>query len=713
MVSPVTCWRIAGAAAALLIAAPTIAAAQDGHVPVADLLQVSDFSGLSASPDGRAVVFRIERADLASNSYPASWYAWSEGNVRSLGSGGAAIYVDPGIPAPETPVWSGDGAAIYFRALVDGQVQLWRARLDGSGSGAVLVDDADIISLSATEGGQGLTFVTGPSRAEIRRAEEQEYDAGILVDQHVDLAQNLFRGGMINGRRATQRLTGRWFERDGLLWRAPRRVRHLDFATLTVREREGAGQSDEAPAQPRRGEARAVSRSGDRATASWSEGIGAIEVRRQGGCQLSCGTGACRERISWLAWGRSPDELIFATQDVARAQSIHVWDLTSGAIRLLARSDGLLSGGREREAPCVVAEGALFCAPESAISPPRLERIDLENGARTVVFDPNAELRSRLRLRAEHLRWRGGEGHEFTAVLLSAPARSAGPRPLFVNYYLCEGFLRGGLGDEWPLASLAAAGIDALCITGTILPGPQDAPANNRAAVEGISAIVAQLGREGRIDRARVGMGGLSFGSEVTLWVAFNTRLLAAASIASPGLEPAYYWFNGVRGRDHHEILESAWGIRAPEETPARWRRLSAALNAERITAPLLMQLPEQEARFVVELHARLSNSPTPVELHAFPDEPHLKVQPRHKLAAYQRNLDWFRYWLLGQRDPDPLRREQYERWDRLRERQRALIATPRSVPTTRGSRDRRSGSSAGRSAPAPAADRPRRSPDR
>jgi dipeptidyl aminopeptidase/acylaminoacyl peptidase len=115
--------------------------------------------------------------------------------------------------------------------------------------------------------------------------------------------------------------------------------------------------------------------------------------------------------------------------------------------------------------------------------------------------------------------------------------------------------------------------------------------------------------------------------------------------------------------------LRRSWGLGAPEETPERWRTISPALNTERIRAPLLMQFSEQEARLATELYARLSNSTTPAELHIFPDEPHLKVQPRHRLAVFQRNLDWFRFWLLGHRDSDPAKAEQYRRWRALAER--------------------------------------------
>lgn len=90
-------------------------------------------------------------------------------------------------------------------------------------------------------------------------------------------------------------------------------------------------------------------------------------------------------------------------------------------------------------------------------------------------------------------------------------------------------------------------------------------------------------------------------------------------------------------------------------------------LPAEKIHVPILFQLPEQEARRIPELYTRLARNGTPTELHAFPDEGHIKVQPRHRLAVYERNLDWFRYWLQDHRDQDQAKAEQYRRWDELR----------------------------------------------
>jgi hypothetical protein len=126
--------------------------------------------------------------------------------------------------------------------------------------------------------------------------------------------------------------------------------------------------------------------------------------------------------------------------------------------------------------------------------------------------------------------------------------------------------------------------------------------------------------------------------------------------------------------------MREYFGVGSPEDDPKGWQAISPALNVGRITAPLLMQLPENEARGEMEILSRLASTPTPVELYAFPDENHIKFQPRHRLAAYRRSLDWFRYWLQDYVDPDPAKAAQYVRWAALRHRRdEAQRSNPRS----------------------------------
>lgn len=664
--------------AALLAAAtgvPAPAAVEPGWPELRELVELADLSALSASPDGRLVAFRTDRPSIERNSYELAWHVLdtATGATRRIASGGEPIPIEPGMLAAEPPVWSPDGRRIYFRALRAGAVQVWRAAVDGSGSQAVTAEEGDVLSVERSMDGRALLYRVGPPRAEIERAELDEYDNGILVDEHVELGQNLFRGAIINGRHATQRLTGNWFVRGGLLWSRAPRLKRLDLETLArteAREQEFAtpadAQGNEAP------ESVARSSRGDVATSVWSGSEGSLTVVREGGrgATLTCPAEACRtDRVAWTAWRPGRDQLVFATADRAIVMTLHLWDLASGQVRTIIRANGLLNGGRQENRPCALTASEAVCVVAEPTSPPRLEAIDLETGVGRPSFDPNRPLRARRWPSAERLNWRGPDGREFTGVLFLPERAPERPLPLFINYYRCEGFIRGGLGDEWPFALFAASGIAAMCVNATRMGGPQDGVGQYRAALGGIEVLIDVLDNRGLADRSRVGMGGLSFGSEVTMWAVANSDLISVASVASPQFAPSTYWFNSVRGRDYPRILRQVWGLGSPTETPEQWRLLSPALHVDRIRVPLLMQLSEQESRYGIEFYAQLTNSSTPTELYVFPDEPHIKVQPRHRLAVYRRNLDWFRFWLQGHEDPDPSKTDQYRRWRALAER--------------------------------------------
>lgn len=637
-----------------------------------ELVEIADIEALVASPDGREIAFRVQRASIDENSYSLVWFVadLSSGSVARVADGGKPIYND-GLIEAEAPVWSPDGRFFYHRALVDGAIGIWRTAADGSENTAVVVGDSDIESFELSADGRTISYVTGPTRDSIQRAERREYDDGILIDSAIDPAQNLFRGGFVHGRVSSQRLIGRWYERGGLLWRAPR-VRHrLDLTsfreqpteTLPARTLEPLTASWKPPGIS------VAAPDGAIAAASGSEDEPLLEIRDPHGGRVSCNAAPCREKIVALAWRPGTRDLLFTTQDEHLRQSLYRW--TPGReVRLLAASDGQLSGGRSGSAPCAVTRISAVCVEASAAAPPRLEEIRLGDGRRESLFDPNAHLRGRTAPKVEQLSWKLDDGRVATGTLLFSAGAKPVRAPLFVNYYFCPGYLRGGIGDSYPLAPLVDAGFVVACLN--VVPFKQwgDGADRERAALASVASLVRLLDSRGWIDAKRVGMGGFSAGSEAAMWVAMNSNLLGAAAVASPQYEPTQYWMSSVRGRDVPRVLKEFQQAGPPDKDRERWKIISPALNTERIRAPLLMQLPEQEMRAAIELYAKLSNTSTPVEMYAFPDEAHIKIQPRHQLAVYNRNLDWFRYWLQGYRDPAPEKDEQYRRWDALRRRQ-------------------------------------------
>jgi dipeptidyl aminopeptidase/acylaminoacyl peptidase len=645
---------------------------------VRDLAEIADIGGLRLSPDGRFVAYRIERPSIALNDTPTSWYvAPVDGSAppRRIADGGMAIHV-PESPDVEFPLWSLDGHWIYFRALIDRSVQVWRAATDGSVQQQLSHDDADVEAFELDEPRHLLLYRVGASRAAIATAEQQEYDDGVRIDASVDPAGGLVRQDVVNGRPTTVRVTGKWFHHAGLLDAEPRQLRAIDLtslATVPPPATGGAGIEEKVSVWGEEGghPFRIRVRSDDERGAVLVRMTGldrSVVVTRSDGQEILCRAQACEgQPIDLVQWLPHADAVLFSTHD-GWTQRLFLWDVGSPQAHAVAQASGQWSGDRMSYYPCAVGERTVACVRASAAEPPRLETIDLATGRVRVLDTPNAGLGLTDGVREEDLQWRDGSGRSFSGHIFW-PANPTGKRvPLFVTYYVCPGFLRGGTGDEFPLIPLAAHGIAALCIQRTAAaPGGSDNVDQYVQALSGVEAIVDRLDALGLIDRQRIGMGGLSFGGEVTAWALMNSPLLAAASISSTLFEPTYWWFNGVAGRDIHDGVRSMWQLGAPDETPERWKQLSPAFNVDRIRAPLLMQMPEQEFRMNMELYARLTEAGRAADLYAFPQEPHVKIQPRHKLAVYQRNLDWFRYWLTGAIDPDPLKAGQYRHWQAFR----------------------------------------------
>ena len=667
------------------------------------LLEVQDLSSPALSPDGRFVAFRQEAASVERNTYGSAWYVLaldSPGAPTRVSDGGAPLRYDFGGVVSSPPIWSPDGRWIFYRAEFDGAVQIWRARTDGSLVERISADPANVETFALSPDGCELVYAVGAARAEIEAAETAEYDRGIRIDPTIAIGQGLFQSADIDGRLASVRMAGDWSDRGGLLARTPRRWKIVDLARGVTRDasptdlqRLASVMTDTLHPPDKAGDAIASARSADRGDLAYGIAGGdgpKLWVLRNGKpalAPIACLDRACRNAsIAAVAWRPGRDQVAFTTWDRDRghAQSLRLWDLPSGAVHTIVEASGLLAGGRGSglNESCAVGSAVAACVAAEADAPPRLERIDLETGTRQVLYAPNRALAATVGPPAQFLRWNDPSGRVFTGDFFPPAGAKTTPAPLFITYYSCSGYLRGGAGDEWPLASLAGAGVGALCINEPPSdPSRFDQLVRYQTALSGVSAAIRMLAAKGLADPSRVGMGGLSFGSEVTLWVAMRSNLLAAASVSSSAVTPTYYLFHGLQPQ-YRSVIKRLWGLGSPDDTPARWKLISPAFNADKIHAPLLLQMPEQEYLEALDYFMPLANSATPTDLYVFPNEPHQKVQPQHKLAAYERNLDWFRFWLQGYVDPDPRKAAQYDLWQAMRRRAAAAQRSP-SAPAT------------------------------
>lgn len=683
------------------------------------LVEATDLGNPVISPDGRYVAFRAVKTSVERNTYDTSWYVQrlkQHSLPHPVADGGVPLreYVN-GVVLASPVIWSPDSRWIYFRAHLKGRIAVWRAAADGSGMQLMTDDPADIRNFALSKDGQSLKYSVGDTREQVLAAEQAQYDAGVHIDDKVVISAGLLRSSRVEGWPSTQRFLGDWYSTGPLLAEVPDHWKVVDLTTMTIRDLP----SSDVPASSLQiaglpstlphpfnfalnrddGRVALLTRTGNGQGLSQKPDVELSMLSgKRSASPMKCLAELCTKKsISDIQWRPGSDEVLFSVIDYGRgqAQSIFGWNVVTGKVRPIVVADGLLSGGSERYrgVPCAVSSATLVCVAAEADRPPHLDMVDLSTDERSVLFDPNRKLAEDIAstVPSRLIRWKDKLGREFTGFLFEARNIDADkPPPLFVNFYSCDGFLRGGVGNEWPLESLAEHGISSLCINA--IPEFRydfvQRVDQGRLAVE---SVVKYLAAAGRIDPRRVGMGGLSYGSEVTLWTAIHSNVLAAASVSTPVTDQTYYLFNSLRAA-FRSGLKKMWELGAPEETPKRWRTISPTYSLDKIHIPILFQMAEQEYRpsleYALPLVRRFQG-----DIYVFPDETHVKFQPRHKLAVNVRNLDWFRFWLQGYEDPSPAKADQYKVWRKMRgERTKRLaIGAGRSpVSSSRPCTDRR-----------------------
>src|SRR6185312_15946463 len=413
------------------------------------------------SPGGRRVAFRVSRASIERNTYDTVWYVQRMDGLSPplrVGDGGFLLRDSAGVPVPATVVWSPDGRWVYYRARLDGRIDVWRASADGGTAERVTGGDADVRDFALSDDGKVLKYSVGPTREDVAAAEQAEYDHGVRVDRSTPLGQPLFRSGYTEGRPTTQRL-GFMFNRVDLTANVPDRWEEIDLTSGVVR---GLAPSEKPPAalaasdvakqvphvwklarDRKSGRIALLTRKGARTD---HPRIGLAMLPARGAHHLvECTAEACTgKRISGVQWRPGTEEVIFTVTpyDQGFAQSIYRWDVDTGAVSLVATSSGMF-GGERRWGPgtCGISFKALACVTANANRPPRLERVDLQTGVRQVLFDPNKALAQDLsKIPTQLLRWTDAKGRTFTGQLYSARRIGNIPPPLFVTYYRCDGF---------------------------------------------------------------------------------------------------------------------------------------------------------------------------------------------------------------------------------------------------------------------------------
>jgi len=224
-------------------------------------------------------------------------------------------------------------------------------------------------------------------------------------------------------------------------------------------------------------------------------------------------------------------------------------------------------------------------------------------------------------------------------------------------------WISGPWNSAFAAQPLAAHGIVVLQVG--YAPGGEDmkytnTPEEAPRQMAGYEGAVDYLDSRGLIDRNHVGLLGFSrTGFYVAFTLTHSKYQFAAATLADcfeAGYMNYLLWpntdYTGVNGGPPLGAnLES-------------WIRNSPGFNLDKVKVPV--RLEDYGPVGVLagwQWFSGLSLLDKTVDFVWLPYASHLLVKPWERLASQQGNVDWFVFWLKGEMDPDPAKKEQYARW--------------------------------------------------
>lgn len=308
-------------------------------------------------------------------------------------------------------------------------------------------------------------------------------------------------------------------------------------------------------------------------------------------------------------------------------------------------------------------------------SPPEVRATSLSTGRSRIITDLNPQMRDIDLGHAEVLSWTTSEGRTVSGGLIKPLQYQRGIRyPLVIqthgfdeNIFLMDGPSNSPSG--FAARALAAAGIAVLQVPDVTSKGTWEGLVGQMQVYR---SAIEKLDEMGLVDPARVGMHGWSnTGYYVQHAITFSDLDLAAASVSDADnisvLHYAMYFNAGYPGMLNLERLVGAplWG----EDGRRLWTERNPLLHLDRVKTPLKIEMYGRTLPGWWDTYALLRRHERPVEYIYFPDGDHVPTKPKERLLSQQGTVDWYRFWLKGEEDPDPAKADRYARWRGMREK--------------------------------------------
>jgi hypothetical protein len=326
---------------------------------------------------------------------------------------------------------------------------------------------------------------------------------------------------------------------------------------------------------------------------------------------------------------------------------------------------------------------------QSFNSPPKLVATDMKTGHSAVVLDLNPQFADLTFGRIEIFSWKTREGKFGEGTLYYPPNYVQGRKyPLIIQTHdeRRERFwIDGPYTTAYAAEPLANAGFIVLQ-TGlvdiyekssvdelfTVLGTPQEGP-HYMALFESAIDILDQ---RGLVDRDRIGISGFSRTVYHVLYTLTHSHYHFAAAVAADGVNFGYVGCVYYLAQSDSSLCEKMNGGGPPYgQSLIGWITNAPTFRLDRISAPLLLQAVSAPLG-EWEVLSGLRWLKKPVEmLNFYPEGQHVLIRPRQRLLSQGIVVDWYRFWLLNEKDSDPSKSDQYKRWQKMKEEQHSRDA--------------------------------------
>jgi dipeptidyl aminopeptidase/acylaminoacyl peptidase len=685
---------------------PTIPKAAPRPITTDDIAALRSIDTLQASPDGRHFAARVRQGNAATNRYRAAWFIGeaSGGSLRFIGDGGDIQFDEVGGVERTSAHWSPDGRWLVYKVRSGDEVQLWRSSVMHGAAEQLTHNPGNVRDFAWGVKGDVIYFTAGLPRSQLAAQNEAKQRNGYNYDEDLSYYNELLLPRM---RAADSSSPSAWLvtlsngeEKPG--------GEHVAAALAAARR---GGFVDLRETMPVIAAGAARNRQGALAWFS-SEGTQTFAKRvmfsksARAADPIACNAVDCFGHMVDLWWSKDGRHVLFWRREQigdgpragAGGNFFQSWTPATGNVSTLLHSLD------EWFQECDLAQGdRLICVRETPSRPAHVVRIDLTTRQVVTIADVNPEFVNIELGRVERIEWETPEfpwSQPGAALHGVFPKKAFGyilyppdfdPRrtyPVFIQPYAAErfhditrfehpqhvyaanGFLV--LNSQFPTPTQRAPGILGRAAMQQLYSADLGFPNLSMCADSTLRALDLLISR-GIVDDSRVGIGGVSMGAYVPMFLLQRYNRIAAVSIASAGWSEANYYEPTRRGRAEMRgggargFGLDDWMPRPDRDGRAFWERLDAAAHVEELEAPLLLNMAAAEVVASLRLMRELSAAHKPYDAYVFLDETHVKSQPAHLLAIQNRNLDWFRFWLQGYEDPVPSKQRQYARWRELR----------------------------------------------